>query len=179
MKKLQFALISLIIISSIGCSSTPVSEQEALTSPSIAEDKVEEKAEEVKISSSKPKKEKEEELPGIYFKNKQTNQKLRIDQWKYMGFGTEIPSWLVPALENDVKSIKNNVPELENKDVIVLVATGCNSDQAESALQSLEKPEGYELFDSFWVRAVPAKKNEQIDMSYISVAVYSKLIIES
>ena len=147
MKKLQFALISLIIISSIGCGSTPVhSDQGALVEAPSTNKVVEEQKKPVEVKDASSKKSVEEELPGIYFKNTQTKQKLRIDDWKYMGFGEDLPTWLIPALENDMKALKKSVEALSSSDIKVLTATGCNRDQAENAMADLEKPEGYKLF---------------------------------
>lgn len=179
MKKLQFALISLIIISSIGCGSTPVlSEQDALVEAPSTNEVVDAAKKPVEVKDASSKKLEEEELPGIYFKNKQTKQKLRIDDWKYMGFGEDLPNWLVPALEEDMKALKKNVPDLSSSDFKVLTAIGCNRDQAENAMADLEKPEGYTLYDSFWVRVLDPK-NENSEKYYISVALYYVNLVKS
>ena len=172
MKKLQFALISLIIISSIGCGSTPVQEQDtSINAPT----KVEAENKRVEESSKKSK----EELPGIYFINKQTKQKLRIEDWKYMGFGEELPSWVVPSLEGDEKAVKKAVPLLKDSVIQILIAPGCNRDQADNAMHDLETPEGYTLYDSFWIRVSDDKNKNALDMPYISVALYYINSIES
>lgn len=163
MKKLFLVLISLIFITTVGCSSTSVES----SSPSI------EKSNSIENQ--------EKELPsGLYYENKLTEEKLLIDDWKYKGFGNELPVWVIPALEENVSKLKKAVPELANAQVIILQTEGYNHDQAEKSLEEIEqmqKPEGYIKYDSFWVRAYPYDPRTERTMPkrYISVEVYYKL----
>lgn len=153
MKKISYALIFLITISVIGCGSTQVEENQSEVITKSPE-----------INIEKP----IEDQKGLYYKNNQTREKLLIDDWKYKGFGNELPEWVIPALEEDVSEIKKIIPELSESQVIVLKAEGYNHDQAEMALAEQEKPENFTCYDSFWVR-ISSKVNEK---TYISISVY-------
>lgn len=110
--------------------------------------------------------------------NKSSEVKLRFDDWKYKGFGKELPYWAEAAADSNTKYLKKNVPELNNaKKVIVLRGYGENSDQAVKAAENLYEEQKQEdstlkLFDTIWVRQdINYKKTE---MPYISMYVLYK-----
>jgi len=96
--------------------------------------------------------------------NKQNEEKLRFDDWKYKGFGKELPYWAGTAAENE-DMLKKLVPELNSaKTVVVLRGFGENSDQAEQSaknllVEKLLEDDSLQLFDSTWVRQ---------DINYVS-----------
>jgi len=110
--------------------------------------------------------------------NKQKTEKLRFDDWKYKGFGKELPYWADAAASSDSKLLKKIVPELNNaKTVTVLLGYGENSDQAEQSAKNLLKEkltqdDLLQFFDSIWVREnIETKKT---DMPYISIYILYK-----
>ena len=117
------------------------------------------------------------EEQGLYYKNPQTEEKLLIEEWKYMGFGQPLPEWVIPALEENINKVREVIPELANEEVLVMQNKGYTLDQAEAGLSSEPAGAGYNLYDSFWVRGdYSSKENKKIEKMYISVAVYHKKI---
>jgi len=108
--------------------------------------------------------------------NIKTEEKLRFIDWKYKGFGKNLPLWVEPAVDNDIKALKKLVPDLNKASSIkILIGTGENSDQAEQkskelVSQLLEQDEVYIFYDSFWV----LENKPSLDMPYISLYIYYK-----
>ena len=104
---------------------------------------------------------------GNHIEKKQNQEKLLFDDWKYKGFGQELPVWLEAAFENDVPAIKKVVPEIAEKEVEIIRAEGINSDQADKILKIKEEElsSDFILYDSSW-----ALSGE----TYIALAVFYK-----
>ena len=104
---------------------------------------------------------------GNHIEKKQNSQKLLFEDWKYKGFGQELPVWLEAAFENNVSAVKKAVPELSDKEVVIIRAEGINSDQADKILKIKEEElsSDFILYDSSW-----ALSGE----TYIALAVFYK-----
>ena len=104
---------------------------------------------------------------GNHIEKKQNQEKLLFEDWKYKGFGQELPVWLEAAFENDVPAIKKVVPEIADKEVLIIRAEGVNSDQADRILKIKEEElsSDFILYDSSW-----ALSGE----TYIALAVFYK-----
>ena len=104
---------------------------------------------------------------GNHIEKKQNQEKLLFEDWKYKGFGQELPVWLEAAFENDVPAIKKVVPEIADKEVEIIRAEGINSDQADRILKIKEEElsSDFILYDSSW-----ALSGE----TYIALAVFYK-----
>ena len=104
---------------------------------------------------------------GNHIEKKQNQEKLLFEDWKYKGFGQELPVWLESAFENDVPGIKKVVPEIADKEVEIIRAEGINSDQADKILKIKEEElsSDFILYDSSW-----ALSGE----TYIALAVFYK-----
>ena len=87
-----------------------------------------------------------------HIEKKQNNKKLLFEDWKYKGFGQELPVWLEAAFENDVSAIKKAVPELSDKEVMIVRAEGINSDQADKILKIKEEElsSDFIFYNSSW-----------------------------
>ncbi|MCR4630664.1 MAG: hypothetical protein K5786_03460 [Treponema sp.] len=104
-----------------------------------------------------------------HIEKKQSEKKLQYDDWKYMGFGRQIPVWVEPAINGNIAKVKKAEEALAVSEILVLSARGVNIDQAEEALQEMEIPENYTVYDSFWVRQSSAS-----DKPYIAVAIFKE-----
>lgn len=104
---------------------------------------------------------------GNHIEKKQNQEKLLFEDWKYKGFGQELPVWLEAAFENDIPAIKKVVPEIADKEVLIIRAEGVNSDQADKILKIKEEElsSDFILYDSSW-----ALSGE----TYIALAVFYK-----
>lgn len=102
-----------------------------------------------------------------HIEKKQNDKKLLFEDWKYKGFGQELPVWLEAAFKNDVLAVKKAVPELSDKEVEIVRAEGINSDQADKILKIKEEElsSDFILYDSSW-----ALSGE----TYIALAVFYK-----
>lgn len=91
-------------------------------------------------------------------KNDKDSEKLRFLDWKYKGFGQSLPQWVEFAVDENITSLKNEIPAFTEKTQIKIIkGFGINYDHADhKALQILEennpKNSDYELFEHFWVK---------------------------
>ena len=89
---------------------------------------------------------------GAVKENQPKGKKLLFEDWKYRGFGHELPVWLESAYKDNLTELKALVSELSDKEVLILRGEGSNSDQSEHALQLeiAELSSDYKLYDSSW-----------------------------
>ena len=90
---------------------------------------------------------------NAHIDKKQKVERLLFDDWKYKGCGQKLPVWLQAAYENDISLLKSKLPELADKEVMVLTAYGINIDQADKLLKIKEEElsSDFILYDSSWV----------------------------
>lgn len=87
---------------------------------------------------------------------KSLEKEVRFNDWKYKGFGYELPFWVEDAVDGKLT------------DRLVLIERGLNSDQSENKIMEKENSVDknlYELIGSTWV------KEEKTD-EYISIRIY-------
>lgn len=98
----------------------------------------------------------------------QSEKKLLFKDWKYRGFGYELPVWFEAAYHDNQIKLKSVVPELNEKEVTILRGDGFNSDQAEQNLKLLisEADADFVLYDSGWAMIDSEK--------YVSLAILYK-----
>ncbi len=113
-------------------------------------------------------------------KNLSAEEKLRFDDWKYKGFGNELPAWVEIAIDRNIQTLKTVVPELENASkVVIQIGWGENLDQAEQLVKELiakdiENESQLTFYDSFWVRELDKSRLLEEDKPYASVYVFYK-----
>ena len=79
---------------------------------------------------------------AIYIEeNAQNSEKLRFNDWKYKGFGKDLPVWIDFVFDDNLKSLYQNYDEFSKEtEFVVIKGFGKNSDQAEdSAKLKLEE----------------------------------------
>ena len=108
---------------------------------------------------------------GAYKEKHQNDKRLLFQDWKYRGFGYELPLWFEAAYKDNKLELEKQIPELKNKEFSVLRGDGKNSDQAEQNLklkmaEMSELSEEYKLYDSSWAMIDAGK--------YVSLAVMIK-----
>ena len=100
---------------------------------------------------------------AIYIEeNAQNSEKLRFSDWKYKGFGKDLPVWIDFVFDDNLKSLYQNYDEFSKEtEFVVIKGFGKNSDQAEdSAKLKLEEfkqnnndfEKKFTLFEHFWVK---------------------------
>lgn len=109
-------------------------------------------------------------------------EKLRFDDWKYKGFGNELPLWVENAVDNDEKALLKVISDVENAtEIKIFSGRGENLDRAEQIAKDLvndflsgnaDLKSSFIFYDNFWVRENIEIKTT--DKPYISVYVYYK-----
>ncbi len=110
-----------------------------------------------------------------YKENQQSNKKLRFDDWKYMGFGYNLPKWFEPALDENISKVKKSDSLLSNSEIRIFIGHGENIDHADSLAKEAytlaleEGLEGFKLYDYYW-----ARRADDVEFPYKSVYIYYK-----
>ena len=112
-----------------------------------------------------------------YNQKKQKSKKLLFEDWKYKGFGKELPVWFEAAFKGDIEEIKKKVQDLYDNEIIILSAQGINSDQADKGLAKkiAELSSDYILYDMSWAllnETIVAEEN--FEYPYFAAAVFYK-----
>lgn len=94
-----------------------------------------------------------------------------FDDWRYKGFGSELPSWFEPAYLKDVDNVKKTLPEFTEKDVI-LGGNAISADHAEKLIAENKNVDGYEFIDSCWAKLA---KSENLQTPYVFLIVLKKI----
>lgn len=94
-----------------------------------------------------------------------------FDDWRYKGFGSELPSWFEPAYLKDVGNVKKALPEFTEKDVI-LGGNAISADHAEKLIAENKNVDGYEFVDSCWAKLA---KSENLQTPYVFLIVLKKI----
>ena len=128
-----------------------------------------------KVESTSANEQNQAEVPENIEESEETQKDIPLpeyDDWKYKGFGTELPDWFEPAVNGDDLVIKSML-ELQSDDIMVIISSrGKDVDQCEQILndESQDLMQGLELVHSFWVRKNPALYQE--DNLYLAVRIY-------
>ena len=93
-----------------------------------------------------------QDIHNNHKEKKQNSKKLLFENWKYKGFGKELPVWFEAAYNANEAKLKNLVPELKEKQVLILRGDGVNSDQSDKTLKLkiAEEAADFQLYDSSW-----------------------------
>ena len=110
----------------------------------------------------------EADSPGVHKEKQQKGKKLLFDDWKYKGFGQELPVWYEAAYKNSPEGIKKILPQLFDKEIVIIRGEGINSDQAVRNMEMTgsELSSDYMLYDSGWARIDAGE--------YVALAIYYK-----
>jgi hypothetical protein len=105
---------------------------------------------------------------GNHIEKKQNQEKLLFEDWKYKGFGQNLPVWFEAAYKDDLAKVLALLPDLMGKEVTIIKADGFNSDQSEQSLKLklADFSADYVLYDSGWAMIEAGK--------YISLAILYK-----
>ena len=107
-------------------------------------------------------------VQDLHKEKKQAGKKLLFEDWKYKGFGQELPVWFEAAYKGDLSGVKKAIPQLSDLEIVIIRGEGINSDQADRNMElAAAEAEGeYELYDFSW-----GKTGEE---QYIALAIYTK-----
>ena len=123
---------------------------------------IEKKNNDLQGNSSSQNKKSNKHSKTDYEENAQNSKKLRFIDWKYKGFGLELPNWIDFVFDDDLTKLRQNYDEFTDEtQFIVIKDFGMNSDQAEDSAKikceefksnNEEFEKTYTLFDHFWVK---------------------------
>ena len=107
-------------------------------------------------------------VQDIHKEKKQAQKKLLFEDWKYKGFGQELPVWFEAAYKGDLSGVKKAIPQLSDLEIVIIRGEGINSDQADRNMElaAAEAEDQYELYDFSW-----GMTGEE---QYIALAIYTK-----
>lgn len=109
------------------------------------------------------------DISDVYIEKKQSQKRLLFTDWKYKGFGQDLPVWFEPAYNNDIELLRDVIPQLKNCQIKIVSAEGINIDQAKRILQLKEQEisSDFEYYDSFWA----LYRKEKIE-TYIAIGLF-------
>ena len=120
--------------------------------------------------ASKPKEQNDSQ--EVFTLPKEPEKICPFDDWKYMGFGQELPEWVEVLLSNELPEIKTTryymlFPDITLKDIMTLDIWEDTLDQAESKLQvKLQENPEYTVLQTFWVRTIADQQYHSMALLY-------------
>ena len=109
----------------------------------------------------------------VFNKSKQSVKSSYFEDWRYKGFGAELPSWFEPAYLKDIVNVKKSLPKFTEKDVI-LGGNAISADHAEKLIAENKKIDGYEFVDSCWAKLSKEIVGEYAQTPYVFLIVLKK-----
>ena len=103
-----------------------------------------------------------------YKEKKQSHKKLLFEDWKYKGFGQQLPPWFTPAYKDDIDGVKKTDGNLSGSEIVIIRGEGVNSDQADRVLKIKQEEisSDFIFYDSCWASIGTGE--------YIALAVFYK-----
>lgn len=98
-----------------------------------------------------------------------------FDDWRYKGFGKEIPLWFFYAYEGDVAGVVNSRDDLTDADIANLqICSGdaLNADQAEKLILQFLETHECGCVDTFWAKICDDTKYEGNPYYWVVLAIY-------
>ncbi len=108
-------------------------------------------------------------------KSKQAQKSLSLfEDWRYKGFGVELPTWFEPAYLKDSKTVRKVLNNFTEKDVII-GGNAISADHAEQLIAQNKLLEGYEFVDSCWAKISKSEEGEYSQTPYVFLIVLKKI----
>lgn len=87
-----------------------------------------------------------------------------FEDWRYKGFGQELPLWFFFAYEDDLQGVVNSREDLagtELSDLEIIAGNALNADQAEQLIKQNLELLNNEYIDTFWAKLCAETEEEQ------------------
>ena len=111
-------------------------------------------------------------------KSNQTNRNNRAEKsssyfedWRYKGFGSELPTWFEPAYLKNSAKVRAVIPGF-SKDDVIIGGNAISADHAEQLISINKNVDGYEFVDSCWAKLA---KSENLQTPYVFLIVLKKI----
>lgn len=106
--------------------------------------------------------------------SKQTVKSSYFEDWRYKGFGAELPSWFEPAYLKDSVKVRSVIKGFSKEDVII-GGNAISADHAEQLISTNKNVEGYECVDSCWAKLAKDVAGEYLQTPYVFLIVLKKI----
>lgn len=107
-------------------------------------------------------------------KSKQSVKSSYFEDWRYKGFGAELPSWFEPAYLKDSAKVRSVIKGFSKEDVII-GGNAISADHAEKLIAENKKIDGYEFVDSCWAKLSKEIAGEYAQTPYVFLIVLKKI----
>lgn len=111
-------------------------------------------------------------------KSNQSNRNNRAEKsssyfedWRYKGFGSELPTWFEPAYLKNSAKVRAVIPGF-TKDDVIIGGNAISADHAEQLISINKNVDGYEFIDSCWAKLA---KSENLQTPYVFLIVLKKI----
>ena len=111
-------------------------------------------------------------------KSKQSNRNNRAEKsssyfedWRYKGFGSELPTWFEPAYLKNSAKVRAVIPGF-SKDDVIIGGNAISADHAEQLISINKNVDGYEFVDSCWAKLA---ESENLQTPYVFLIVLKKI----
>ena len=115
-------------------------------------------------------------------KSNQSNRNNRTEKsssyfedWRYKGFGSELPTWFEPAYLKNSAKVRAVIPGF-SKDDVIIGGNAISADHAEQLIAQNKNIEGYEFVDSCWAKLSKEVAGEYSQTPYVFLIVLKKSI---
>lgn len=107
-------------------------------------------------------------------KNSQTVDEVTVnfsgpafEDWRYKGFGKEIPLWFFFAYEDDIQGVIDSRDDLSGaalSELEIIAGDALNADHAEQLIKQNLEPEFGKVVDTFWAKL--CDETEELENPY-------------
>ena len=114
-------------------------------------------------------------------KSNQSNRNNRAEKsssyfedWRYKGFGSELPTWFEPAYLKNSAKVRAVIPGF-SKDDVIIGGNAISADHAEQLISINKNVDGYEFVDSCWAKLSKEVAGEYSQTPYVFLIVLKKI----
>lgn len=97
-----------------------------------------------------------------------------FEDWRYKGFGSELPTWFEPAYLKNSAKVRAVIPGFSKYDVII-GGNAISADHAEQLISINKNVDGYEFVDSCWAKLSKEVAGEYSQTPYVFLIVLKKI----
>lgn len=97
-----------------------------------------------------------------------------FDDWRYKGFGKEIPLWFFYAFEDDIAGVvesRNDLSEADIPSLEIFTGDALNADQAEKLILQFLESHDCGCVDTFWAKLCDESEFEGNPYRWIIIAI--------
>lgn len=97
-----------------------------------------------------------------------------FEDWRYKGFGSELPTWFEPAYLKNSAKVRAVIPGF-SKDDVIIGGNAISAGHAEQLISINKNVDGYEFVDSCWAKLSKEVAGEYSQTPYVFLIVLKKI----